>query len=80
MNEDRYTNGTCPMTCPNFKRKSESIAEYQRIEKTLRATIDELKAEKNLDKENRRMVKIVVEGFTNKDKDKIRAALKDNPE
>lgn len=44
MSDDRYINGTCPMTCPNFKRQSESIAEYQRIEKTLQATITELRA------------------------------------
>ncbi len=47
MSDDRYINGTCPMTCPNFKRQSESIAEYQRIEKTLQATITELTTKNN---------------------------------
>lgn len=36
---DRYIDGTCPMTCPNYKVLSESIAEYQRIEKTLEAKV-----------------------------------------
>ena len=39
---DRYIDGKCPSTCPNYKRQSEYIAEYRRIIAELEAKVEEL--------------------------------------
>jgi len=39
---DRYIDGKCPTTCPNYKRQSEYIADYQRIIAELEARVEKL--------------------------------------
>jgi len=47
---------------------------------SLQTKVEELTAEKEQDKENRRLIKMVVESFTDTDKAVVRAALKQESE